>query len=102
MLKIWNKWKIKWKVETDRRMLWIFLIFAITGSTTVIVRKSIFKFFNISIENDIIHVIVKLVMIYVVYQLLLLLIGTIMGEGKFVRWFLAKMNNRLIPKQLKK
>jgi hypothetical protein len=37
-----------------------------------------------------------------VYQILLFVVGTLMGEGKFVRWFLTKMNSRFIGKKVTK
>ena len=88
-------------MSTDKRMLWIFLVFAITGSSTVYVRKYIFKVFNISFENQAVHLIVKFIAIYLVYQLMLLIVGSLMGEHKFVKWFLLKMNKRLLPKKSK-
>lgn len=99
--RIWEIWKQKWAVETDRRMAWIFLVFAITGSLTVVVRKSLFKAMGIEMDNAVLFFIVKLLAIYVVYQILLFLIGSIMGEHRFVKWFIAKMNKRLIPKRSK-
>lgn len=99
MKKIWNTWKEKWGVETDSRMLWLFLVFAITGSTTVFVRKGLFKFLGIDIEHAVLAFVVKILAIYLVYQILLFVIGTLMGEHQFVKWFLKKMNKRLIPRQ---
>lgn len=78
-------------------MLWIFLVFAITGSTTVIVRKWLFNTLGIEFSNAILGFIIKILAIYIVYQILLFVIGTIMGEHKFVKWFILKMNKRLIP-----
>ena len=101
MIKIWKKWKTKWNVESDKRMAWIFLVFAITGMLTVVVRKGLFEYLGIDIENGTLRFLVKLIAIYFVYQLMLFTVGTIMGEGKFVRWFIAKMNKRLIPKKKK-
>lgn len=97
MLKIWNKWKEKWNVDTDRRMLWIFLVFAITGSSTVIVRKWLFSTLGIEFSNVVLGFIVKIIAIYIVYQILLFAIGSVMGEHKFVKWFIQKMNKRIIP-----
>jgi len=97
MKKIWNTWKRKWNVETDARMIWIFVIFAITGSTTVVVRKLLFNSLGIEIENAVLFVVVKILVIYLIYQCLLFVIGSILGEYRFVKWFLWKMNQRLIP-----
>ncbi|MFT4986085.1 MAG: xanthosine utilization system XapX-like protein [Flavobacteriales bacterium] len=99
-MKFWNKLKIKWNIETDKRMAWIFVIFAITGSTTVIVRKYLYGLLGINIENAFLSGVVKIVAIYIVYQILLFVVGTLMGEGKFVRWFLTKMNSRFIGKKV--
>ena len=80
-------------------MSWIFLVFAITGSSTVVVRKFLFSTLGIDIQNATIAFIVKFVAIYIVYQFMLLIVGTIMGEHKFVKWFLIKMNARLIGRK---
>ena len=99
MIRIWEKWKLKWKVESDGRMAWIFLIFAITGSTTALARKSVYKALGIQIDQPIIDVVLRIVVIYFFYQILLFVIGTLLGEYKFVKWFLLKMNKRFLPKR---
>ena len=99
MKRIWEIWKEKWGVQTDLRMTWIFIIFAITGSSTVVVRKFLFSLFGIEFENATIAFIVKFVAIYLVYQVMLFTVGSIMGEHKFVKWFLIKMNSRLINRK---
>ena len=99
MKRIWNIWKEKWGVKTDKRMTWIFIVFAITGSSTVYVRKFLFSILGIDIQNPTVAFIVKFVAIYFVYQVMLYVVGTLMGEHKFVKWFLIKMNSRLINKK---
>ncbi len=99
MKRIWELWKEKWGVKTDKRMTWIFIIFAITGSSTVVVRKFLFNTLGIEIENAAIAFAVKFVAIYIVYQFMLLAVGSLMGEHKFVKWFLIKMNSSLINKR---
>ena len=99
MRKIWTKWKIKWGIESDRRMIWIFVIFAITGSATVFVRKGLFRALGIEIESPVLAFFIKLVAIYFIYQLLLFTLGTLLGEHKFFWWFIKKMNRRMIGKK---
>lgn len=99
MKRIWEIWKEKWGVKTDLRMTWIFIIFAITGSSTVVVRKWLYSLMGINIENAIVSFIVKFVAIYLVYQVMLFTVGTLMGEHRFVKWFLIKMNSRLINRK---
>lgn len=79
----------------------IFVIFAITGSATVFVRRGLFGFLGIDISNALVSFFVKLVAIYFIYQLLLFTIGVIFGERKFFAWFIKKMNLRMIGKKPK-
>lgn len=101
-MKYWEKLKEKWGVKTDKRMLWIFIIFAITGSSIVYVRLPIQKwlfseehFWSLEWYNMIIITIV----VYLVYQIHLLVIGSVLGEHRFFKDFLIKMNKRLIPRK---
>ena len=82
-------------------MAWIFFIFAITGSATVVVRKSVFRLLGVDIDHPLFAWLVKLLAIYLFYQLLLLSIGSLLGEHRFFRWFIIKMNRRLIPQKKK-
>ncbi|MFT4522799.1 MAG: hypothetical protein ACI8ZN_001751 [Bacteroidia bacterium] len=101
MRKLWNKLKTKWDIETDRRMIIIFIVFAITGSATIFVRKALYGLLKMDIETQWIAVVVKILFIYVIYQFLLLIIGFIFGEGSFFSWFIKKMNLRLIGRKPK-
>ena len=98
-MKYWNALKKKWNIETDKRMAWIFVIFAITGSSTMVVRKNLFRVLGIEIENPIAGFFVKLVAILVIYQILLFVVGSLMGEHKFVKWFVSKMMSRFTGKK---
>ena len=100
MKSIWKKLKVKWNVETDIRMIRIFIIFALTGSSVTLVRKPFTTLFFDKItygELQWYELIVTIVAVYFVYQVLLFIIGSILGEYKFVRWFLLKMNKRFFP-----
>lgn len=78
-------------------MIWIFVIFAITGSSTLVVRKYLYSTLGIEIENGFISFLVRLIFIYVIYQFLFFAIASIMGEHQFAKWFLRKMNKRILP-----
>jgi len=100
MKAIWEKLKVKWNVETDRRMVWIFIIFAITGSSVTFVRKPFTQFVFNKSNYGALHwyeLIITIVVVYLVYQVLLFTIGSLLGEYKFVRWFVLKMNKRIFP-----
>ncbi len=100
MKSLWNKLKVKWNIESDKRMAWIFLVFALTGSSIGFVRKPVVHFlFNKETYSQLnwYELIITIVIIYFVYQINLLIVGTLMGEHKFVKWFVLKMNKRLFP-----
>ena len=100
MKKIWEKLKVKWNIESDGRMVWIFLMFAITGTSVTFVRQPFTEaIFQKSTYSELhwYELLITLVIVYFVYQLLLFTIGSVMGEYKFVRWFLIKMNKRMLP-----
>lgn len=98
MKKIWSIWKTKWGIETDKEMLYIFFIFAIAGSSTLFVRKFLFNILGLdNISPQWLFIAIKFIGIYIVYQFVLLAIGTILGRHSFFKWFLLKMNKRLIP-----
>jgi hypothetical protein len=99
-MKLWEKLKQKWDIASDKRMVWIFIIFAITGSTIVYVRKPIqvwlFNeeyFWSLPWYNMVLITAV----VYFVYQLHLIIIGSLLGEHTFFKKFLLKMNKRFLP-----
>ena len=99
MKKFWERLKQKWSIESDGRMAKIFVVFAITGSATVLVRKSLFRLLGIEFDSPVLGFIVKMLAIYFIYQLLLYLIGTIFQERAFFGWFIKKMNYRMIGRK---
>lgn len=96
----WEKLKVKWNIESDKRMAWIFVIFAITGSSITQVRKPITEWiFDKSTYGELhwYEFILTFILIYFVYQLFLFAIGSLLGEYRFVKWFLIKMNKQIFP-----
>ena len=98
MKKIIQKLTYKWNIETDIQLLWIFVVFAITGSSIVFVRKPITEYlFSKSTYGELFwyELIITIVIVYFIYQIFLFVIGSILGQHKFVKWFVVKMNKRL-------
>ena len=98
MKRIIQSLKSKWKIKSDLELVWVFFIFAVTGSSIVYVRKPITIYlFNKSTYGELLwyELIFTLVIIYFIYQLFLFVIGSIFGQHKFVKWFVIKMNKRL-------
>ena len=78
------------KVESYFRLFVIFLVFGITGSLSVYLGKYILIgiFSEKFIENDFFWII-RLLMIFPLYQFLLIVIGSIFGEFRYF-WEIEK------------
>ncbi len=91
-----NKIKRKWEIKSNFQLLIIFLVFGVTGSTSVWISEPILDFIGLkqaSISNWI-YWPIRIIIIFPVYQILLLIIGTVFGQSKFFKNFVKKMFRR--------
>ena len=92
-----NKLERKWVVNQRWELIRIFLIFALTGSSSVFVGRPFIKLLGVSKDN--LHVSVYYALFIVIslvfYQILLLLWGWILGQFDFFWRFEKKMLKRL-------
>ena len=66
------------------------LVFSITGSLSVVLGEPIINFFfKEGIENNLYFWIIRIIIIFPLYQILLIIIGTIFGEFKYF-WRIEK------------
>ena len=88
--------KIKDKQLKNFRLV-IFLVFAITGSLTVVVSDYIVLIFGVSKETFgvLYYYLLRIILIFPVYQILLIIIGTIFGEFRYFWEFEKKFFRRL-------
>ena len=91
--KLEDKWKVKYKWE----MINIFLVFAITGSSSIFISRPIIKLIGITKENlnPFIYWILFITIGFIFYQISLVLIGWLFGQFKFFWTFEKKMLIRL-------
>jgi hypothetical protein len=95
-----EKLKKRWNIQSNFQVIIILTVFAITGTSTVYVKKIIFDLIGISTETHLgIKIPVYIIVILTVYNILLLLIGAIFGQFKFFRDFERKFFSRLLPKK---
>lgn len=89
--------KEKWKIESDKDLVIIFIVFAITGSSVVFVRKPLFSLLGISLDTVhwFIYGLLYLILILPIYQVLLIFWGTLFGQFKFFWSFEKKMLKRM-------
>ena len=90
--KLENKWVVKQKWE----MIRIFLVFAITGSTSAFVGRPLIAFAGITKENlnPILYWVLFIIIGLVFYQILLVTLGWLFGQFEFFWNFEKKMLRR--------
>ena len=78
------------KVESLSRLIVIFIVFAITGSLSVVLGKYVLLFFfTESFEKNFAYWSIRILIIFPLYQVLLIIVGTIFGEFKYF-WEMEK------------
>jgi len=97
-----NKLKKKWNIKSDFQLLVLLFVFASTGSLTLFTRKGIFFLLGLTAETSMwIKVPLYIIFIFPTYQILFLLIGTLLGQFKFVWEFEKKVFSRFRFKKKK-
>ena len=97
---MFERFKIKWGIESNFQLIVILIVFAVTGSSTLYVRKGIFYLLGITPETDIwIRITLYILIIFPAYNLMLLIVGFLFGQFRFAWEFEKKMFGRLVRKR---
>lgn len=93
---IFKKLEGKWIVNQRWEMIRIFIVFAITGSSSVFVGRPIMKLIGITKENlnPLLYWVLFIIIGLIFYQILLVFFGWLFGQGKFFWEFEKKMLKR--------
>ena len=79
-----EKLKTKWGITSNFQMAVVFIVFAITGSSSLWVAKPVLTMIGITDEmNPWIRVPLRIILILPVYQVMLLIIGAAFGQFTF-------------------
>ena len=80
-----NNIKRKWGIKSNLQLLIIFLVFGITGSTATWISKPILDFIGLkqATISAWAYWPMRIIIIFPVYQILLLIIGTLLGNLSF-------------------
>ena len=91
-----KKLQHKWVVNARWELIRIFIVFAITGSSSVFVGRPIIKLLGVSIENlgPVLYWIIFCVVSLIFYQILLVFWGWLLGQFDFFWNFEKKMLRR--------
>lgn len=87
-----NRWKLRYRWE----MIRVFLVFAITGSSSVFVGRPIIELLGITKENlnPVIYWVLFIIIGLIFYQILLVFFGWLFGQFEFFWNFEKKMLRR--------
>ncbi len=88
--------KEKWQIESNVQFALILITFSITGSAAAIVRRYLMEFLGLSLEQigPWAYYPLSILLVFVFYQILLIIVGTLLGQFKFFWAFEKKMLSR--------
>jgi len=79
-----DRLKLKWGITSNFQMVLVFIVFAITGSASLWVAKPVLTLIGITDDlNPWIRVPLRIILILPVYQVMLLVIGSLFGQFRF-------------------
>ncbi|MFG6687537.1 DUF6787 family protein [Mariniflexile sp. HNIBRBA6329] len=92
-----EKLKERWGIEQNWQIIIILIVFAITGSTASFIGKPILNYLNITSENfgSFGYWVVRIVLLFIMYQFMLVFFGWLCGQHKFFWNFEKKMLKRI-------
>jgi len=96
-----EKLKAKWNIESNFQVIMILIVFAITGSLAVKVAGPVLSYFNVTKDNfnSFWYWTLRILLIFPIYQVLLMVVGTLLGQFKFFWEFQKKTVGRMIGKK---
>lgn len=92
-----KKLKERWGIEHNWQIIVILIVFAVTGSTASYIGKPILQGLNVTSENfgEFGYWVIRILLLFVVYQFMLVFFGWLFGQHKFFWNFEKKMLRRL-------
>lgn len=93
---LFKKLENKWILDNKWEMIRVFIVFAITGSSSMFVGRPIIKFIGITKENlnPILYWVLFIIIGLIFYQILLVTFGWLFGQFRFFWEFEKKMLKR--------
>lgn len=97
-----DKLKTRWNLESTKQVMIILLVFALTGTTVLVIKKPLLNFLFPSGDIPLFFYIAYYILIFPVYNLFLLFYGAIFGYFKFFWEFEKKTFNKIKERFKKK
>lgn len=99
---MFDKFKIKWNITSNWQLAVILIVFSVTGSAALIVRKFVFEWIGITSETSMwLKVPLYILVLVPTYQILLIIIGAIFGQYRFFYEFQKKSIGRFYRRKEK-
>ncbi len=92
-----DKLKKRWGIESNLQLIVIFIVFAVTGSSAAKLAAPITTFMGLNYETTSgwIYWPVRILLIFPIYQVLLVCFGWLFGQFRFFWGFEKKMLKRM-------
>lgn len=92
-----NKLKQRWNITSNWQLVIIFIVFAITGSTAAYLSKPVTNYLGITKDNMSLWFYwpLRIILLFPIYQILLVFIGALFGQFSFFWEFEKKMLYRM-------
>lgn len=102
MNQLFERFKQKWNIASNWQLIAILIVFSVTGSAALVVRKMVFNLIGITPDTSLwIKVPLYIVVLVPAYQLLLLAIGAVFGQFRFFYRFQKKSLGRFLRRDAK-
>jgi hypothetical protein len=94
---LFKKLEKKWKLSYRWEMIRVFMVFAVTGSSSALIGRPILKIIGVTKDNfqPLVYWILYLLIGFLFYQILLVTFGWLFGQFKFFWNFEKKMIKRM-------
>jgi len=92
-----EKIKNKWGITSSLQLITIIIVFAITGSLSAWISEPFLDLIGLEKGSisELIYWPVRIIIIFPIYQILIVLVGTLFGQYTFFWNFAKKMTKRL-------
>ena len=97
-----NRLKEKWNIKSNFQAIVILIVFALTGSASVKFAQPVLDFLNVNITTfedfllgKVFYYLLRIIIVFPIYQVLLILFGTLFFQFKFFWRFEKKMLSKI-------
>ncbi|SHE47624.1 hypothetical protein SAMN05444274_101458 [Mariniphaga anaerophila] len=92
---MFERLKKKWNIKNNFQLVLIFIAFSVTGSASLVVRRFVFDWIGITGDTSLwIKVPLYVLIVFPAYQVLFLVIGTLLGQFRFAWEFEKRVFSR--------